>query len=52
MLNKVLNFLFETSSPSLRKKQIRTLWVAILLGVLAAAIIGALLYLLNRQGRL
>ena len=51
-MSKWSDFLFSTSSRSLRKKQIRTLWLAIVLGIIVSAIIGVVLYVMNRQGRI
>jgi O-antigen/teichoic acid export membrane protein len=47
----LMKFLFGRTRSS-QSKQIRQLWLAVGIAFLLCAIIGALLYLLNKQGRI
>lgn len=51
-MDEVIKWCMPSKSRTRRRQELRALKLGVLLGLLAAAVIGAGLYLLNVQGRI
>ena len=51
-MNRLQRFLFGNYDRTVRRKNARTLGLALVFALFVCLLIGALLYLLNRQGRI